>query len=757
MKNNILIKNKIVQKLLLFTTLLLVLFACSNNVNFKEYKNENNKNRHIIIDSDTGADDASAIILAAKENDIDILGVTVLAGNVDLAQSAKNALAAIEVAGRKVPVYEGADSDLSGNRKIPFSIFGKDGMGDMDLVHPTGKAEEMNAVDFIIDSVKKYPNEVELVCLGPATNIANAIKKDSETMKNVKMIWSMGTTGLGHGNATPVSEFNVYSDSLAYKIMLDSKIPITIIGIDACKGDTIWTDKEFETLYNSKGLGEFVSKSYIKIREAYKNANDDFPAVNCDVVAMMAALYPEFILKSELCDASCVADEGETYGEVIFYRQNHVYDAVSKQLDYHVNLVTEVDGKNFFKNFLKKIESGNNVASAYDTSKNALNSSNGYTVQWVNYDGTILEIDKNVGKNEYPYFDVDIPVKEKKDGVYYTFAGWQPQLSKVNSDVTYTALFEETDRKVEDGMEIGQFTSDDSLLNIAIMTDPHVPYESRYKAFGRTNAELFKNRIENAIDKHGANAILVSGDLTRNSKSEEYDLYNEVISNFDGKCDFVTAAGNHEFRFTIGGVKNRRSQFKNIYAPRWRTKMQTGLYFSQWLGDTHVVAIGDDYYDTDIKDSIGKKVGYNKSLGYISSSEIDWLENIIKEDDSKGITTIVLCHWPIIGTKNGSSHPKSNWATQNAENRIKSIISKHDNVILFSGHTHGAIKGALPVQVENGGMFVHAGAITSKNPTYVSMKQVETDKSIKKYELKYILPTNESQTFVFSHDVPSKG
>lgn len=748
-------KKCLVKKIILFTTLLIAIFLCSCKDNFKEYQNEDNKNRHLIIDTDTGADDASALILAAKEENIDILGVTVLAGNVDLSQSSKNALAAIEVAGRKLPVYEGADADLSGHRKIPFSIFGKDGMGDMDLVHPIGEAEKMNAVDFIIDSVKKYPNEVEIVCLGPATNIANAIKKDFETMKNVKMIWSMGTAGLGHGNATPVSEFNVYSDALAYKIMLDSKIPITIIGIDACSGDVIWTDKEFETLHNSKGVGEFVSKSYTKIREAYKNANDGFPAIHCDVVAMMATLYPEFIKGTEICDASCIAEEGETYGEVIFYRKDHVYDAIKKELDYHVTLITQVDAKHFFNNFLKKINDVDDVVYTYNNSGKTLNNSNGYTVKWVNYDGTILEIDTNVVKNAYPYFDADIPVKEKNDGGYYTFAGWQPELSKVTNDITYTAIFVETDRKVEDGMEIGKYTPDESLLNIAIMTDPHVPYESRYKAFGATNAELFNNRIENAIKKYGANAILVSGDLTRGGKSEEYDLYNSVISHFNDKCDFVTSAGNHEFSFTIGGANNRRSQFKNIYAPRWRTKMQTGLYFSKWLGDTHVVAIGDNYYDTDIMDTVGNKVGYNRSQGYITSSEIDWLEKIIQEDDAKGITTIVLCHWPIIGTNNGSSHPKSFWSTLGAENRIKSIISEHDNVILFSGHTHSAISGSLPTQVKNGGMFVYAGAITSKVPTYVSMKQVKSDKSIKKYELKYILPTNESQTFVFSHDVPN--
>lgn len=387
-------------------------------------------------------------------------------------------------------------------------------------------------------------------------------------------------------------------------------------------------------------------------------------------------------------------------------------------------------------------------------SENISNGKNLYTVKWENYDGTILEIDNDVKKGSYPIFDADIPVKKQNKDTYYTFAGWKPELSKVTSNITYKAIFEEAELEVYDGMVIGEYKKDNSLLNIAIMADPHVPYASRYDKFGFTNEELFKNRIENAINEYGASAILISGDLTANSKSEEYDLYNKTILSYKDKCEFIAASGNHEFRFTEKGTKKRRSQFKNIYAPRWRSKMQKGLYYSYWLGDTHIVALGDNYYDTDIKDSDGKKIGFGRAKGNITSKEIDWLEDIIEKDDERGITTIVLCHWPIGGTNNGSSHKLGYWAIEKSEERLKSIISSHDNAILFSGHTHGKVKEPLPVQVENGGMFVHAGALTSNKPTYVIMKEIETNDSTKKYELKYILPTKESKTFIFTHDVP---
>lgn len=91
----------------------------------------------------------------------------------------------------------------------------KDGMGDCDIIHPKRSPEVKRAVEFILEQVEHYPNEVELIALGPATNIALAILTDREIMSKVKHIWSMGTPGFSFGNATPVSEFNVFIDAEA--------------------------------------------------------------------------------------------------------------------------------------------------------------------------------------------------------------------------------------------------------------------------------------------------------------------------------------------------------------------------------------------------------------------------------------------------------------------------------------------------------------------------------------------------------------
>ena len=311
--------------------------------------------RKLIIDSDTGADDASALILAAKWPKAEILGVTTLAGNVSLEQSTLNALMALQTAGCNAPVYQGSKTRYNGQEINAFSVFGLDGMGEADLIHPQGKAQEKDGVSFIIDTVRANPGEVEIVVLGPATNIALAIKKAPEVMKQVKMIWSMGTAGLGPGNASPVAEFNVYGDAEAYKVMLDSGIPITIIGLDMCDGAAMWTSKQFEELEKVNSIGSFVSKSFGKIREFYASNGSADATMNCDSVAMMCVLKPDFVKTSIKAHGSCQTGEGEAYAQVIFYKEGFTYDLVKNEFDYNVTLVNDVDKASYFKLYKEAI------------------------------------------------------------------------------------------------------------------------------------------------------------------------------------------------------------------------------------------------------------------------------------------------------------------------------------------------------------------------------------------------------------------
>ena len=163
----------------------------------------------------------------------------------------------LEVVGKNVPVYKGSSKSFIGIENKTFSVYGNDGMGDAGLIHPKNSASDKNAVDFILETVKANPDEIEIVLLGPATNVALAIDKDPVTMSRVKRYWSMGTSGFGPGNATPVAEFNVYKDAEAYKILLDSGVPITILGLDMITPDTLFSEKILASMKKKSPLHKF--------------------------------------------------------------------------------------------------------------------------------------------------------------------------------------------------------------------------------------------------------------------------------------------------------------------------------------------------------------------------------------------------------------------------------------------------------------------------------------------------------------------
>ena len=282
----------------------------------------------IIIDTDTAGDDAAALILAARSPIVEILGVTVLAGNVSLEQGAKNALAVLELIGCDAPVYLGATAPLSGEDKECFSVYGADGMGEADLIHPKGSPRtDKSAVDFILDTVRENPGEIEIVALGPATNIALAIQKDRETMLKVKRIWSMGTAGFGPGNATPVAEFNVYKDAPAYKIMIGLGVPMTIVGLDMDDEPTWTYEDRLAEMHGGNEIQQFMATAVRKLLE-FKKGNGIAAVDLPDAVAMACLVWPDFVEETTLCYGSCITEPGETYGMLIYYKDGFTYDSM---------------------------------------------------------------------------------------------------------------------------------------------------------------------------------------------------------------------------------------------------------------------------------------------------------------------------------------------------------------------------------------------------------------------------------------------
>lgn len=191
--------------------------------------------RKIIIDTDPGQDDAVAILLAlASPEDIDVLGITAVAGNVPLALTSKNARIICELAGRPdIPVYAGCDRPLGRDLVTAEHVHGKTGLNGPVLPDPAMPLQPDHAVDFIIDTLRREDSGAVTLCpLGPLTNIAMAFEKAPDIMARVAGIVLMGGAYFEVGNITPTAEFNIYVDPQAADIVFKSGVDITVLPLD---------------------------------------------------------------------------------------------------------------------------------------------------------------------------------------------------------------------------------------------------------------------------------------------------------------------------------------------------------------------------------------------------------------------------------------------------------------------------------------------------------------------------------------------
>lgn len=186
----------------------------------------------IILDVDPGHDDAMAILLAAKSPTIDLLAITTVAGNQTLEKTTLNARRVCTVAGiTNVPIAAGCDRPLVRRQTIADDIHGESGLDGPHFPKPTVPLDPRHAVDLIIELVMQSDGDIILVPTGPLTNIAMAIREEPRIIKKIKHVSLMGGA-YGFGNVTPSAEFNIYADAEAARIVFESGVPITMVGLD---------------------------------------------------------------------------------------------------------------------------------------------------------------------------------------------------------------------------------------------------------------------------------------------------------------------------------------------------------------------------------------------------------------------------------------------------------------------------------------------------------------------------------------------
>lgn len=247
--------------------------------------------RPVLLDVDPGIDDALAILLALRSPEIDVVGISVVAGNVEVDVGARNARQVLELAGRSdVPVARGAAAPLLGKLVTSKHVHGENGLGNITLPPPSMPVDERSAVDFIAAKAREHAGRLTLIPVGPLTNVALALKLHPGLASQIQQIVLMGGSISG-GNITAAAEFNIFNDPEAAEVVFQSGVAIVMVGLDVTM-KTVLTPQDLEAASRTsdpvtelvKGLTDF----HLKTRR-------DRGIVLHDPLAVGVAIDPTFV------------------------------------------------------------------------------------------------------------------------------------------------------------------------------------------------------------------------------------------------------------------------------------------------------------------------------------------------------------------------------------------------------------------------------------------------------------------------------
>ena len=310
----------------------------------------------MILDVDTGVDDAFAVLFAALHPDINLLGITCVDGNTNVDQVVANTLKVLDAAGAgDIPVARGAVRPLLGVSQYAEYVHGADGMGDLGIAPSTRKVDPRSAVELLRDLIEGSKDPVTLVPVAPLTNIALFLRAFPESAKKIHRIVLMGGSASA-GNATAAAEFNVWHDPEAAAIVFQSGVPITMYGLDVFMRPGI-TSEEALALKNSSTPAAQFAGSLI---EAFIERLHISPITLGDYGAVAAAIHPE-LFTTEMFDVVVDTSSGPARGQTICDRR----DAFLKDLEplgledsAKVRVVMDLDVEGVRQLWLKTIEKG---------------------------------------------------------------------------------------------------------------------------------------------------------------------------------------------------------------------------------------------------------------------------------------------------------------------------------------------------------------------------------------------------------------
>ena len=272
----------------------------------------------IWIDTDTGVDDAVALLCALKLDKLAIRGISAVAGNVEHAKTFRNCRNVLAYAGREdIKVYPGAAKPMCVELDDASEVHGKDGLGGVVIPDSPAEKETMHAWDAIYEAAKKEGGKLQIVAVGPLTNIANAIISHPDLKDMIERILIMGGAAVG-GNATMAAEFNIYADPHSAETVMQSGIPVVMFGLDVTV-DAYLDSKDIQDIrdFNTKISKFFVDVVQSNLNFYIKNYKREILCIH-DACPLIYLQYPEIFTgqkagvyvetQSRLCFGKTVTD-----------------------------------------------------------------------------------------------------------------------------------------------------------------------------------------------------------------------------------------------------------------------------------------------------------------------------------------------------------------------------------------------------------------------------------------------------------------
>jgi len=313
----------------------------------------------VIIDCDTGVDDALALLFAVRHPGIDLRAITCVAGNTDVDGVVRNTLTVLEQAGAPdIPVGRGAERPLIEPARSARHVHGSDGMGDLGLPAPARTPADVDAVTLLRREILASPRPVTLVPTAPLTNIALLLRTHPEVTRNVERIVFMGGA-VATGNATAVAEFNVWHDPEAAAVLLTAGVPITMYGLDVFT-QVVVPSADVHRLRASTEPGTRLAGELLAHRPAHQGEDPEAEEAGGlgDAGAVCTVVDPAGITTSLLPVEVSLAP-GPTRGQTIVDRrprpgESEIHEGVREQP--LVDVALDVDANRFVKLYLETVE-----------------------------------------------------------------------------------------------------------------------------------------------------------------------------------------------------------------------------------------------------------------------------------------------------------------------------------------------------------------------------------------------------------------